>query len=159
MINKIRNFILALLFCLAVFAAPALFFLQPREDFSPREKRYLAPLPELSAQSVVSGEFMQELGTYVADHFPGRELFVGLNAYYDLYSGRQSLKDYFLRDGRLFAVPVTEDRQALDDNLAAINGFCRDLAATGAHIPVDLMLVPSSGAVLLSLTVLISSSR
>ncbi len=148
--KKLRNFIITVLFCLAIFAAPVLFFLQPEKNFSEREKRYLAEKPELSMQSLVSGEFTEKLGSYVADHFPGRELFVGINAYFDLYSGRQESMEYFTAgDGRLFARPMSRDFQTMDANLAFVNSFAQDIARAEAGIPVSLMLVPSSGAVLL----------
>ena len=108
--KKLRNFIIIFLFCLAIFSVPVLFFVQPKEDFSELEKRYLSELPDFTEQSLVSGEFTEKLGTYVADHFPGREFFVGINAYYDLFSGRQGTKDYFpASDGRLFSRPVEAD--------------------------------------------------
>ena len=148
--KKLRNFIITFLFCLAIFSAPVLFFMQPKENYSELEKRYLSEFPALTQSSLISGEYTEKLGTYVADHFPGRELFVGLNAYYDLYPGRQGIKDYFLSaDGRLFARPVDTDIHILDSNLDAINSFAQELATTEADIPVTLMLVPSSGAVLL----------
>lgn len=150
MIKKLHNFILIILFCLAVFAVPACFFLQPKADFSEREKRSLAEAPDLSAESLLNGTYTEKLSAYLADHFPGRELFVGINAYWDLFSGRQETKDYLLTaDGRLFAKPVTRDDKTLNANLEAINAFSRQLAGTGADIPVSLMLVPASGAVLL----------
>lgn len=146
---KRRNILIIILFCLALFAVPTLFFLQPKKSFSEREKRYLADAPELSAQSLADGTFTGKLGSYVADHFPGREFFVGVNAYFDLLSGRQATREYFPKNGRLFARPVEEDREKLDENLEILNEFARDLAATEADIPLTLMLVPSSGAVLL----------
>ena len=145
--RKPLNKCITALFCAAIFAAPVLFLLLPKQRLSEREKRVLAEKPALSAASVADGSFTEELGRYVADHFPGRELFTGINAYYDLFSGRQGVKDYFLSDGRLFARPVEADAQALDKNLERINAFSRDLAES--EIPVTLMLVPSSGAVLL----------
>ena len=147
--KKVRDIVITCLFCLVIFAFPVLFFLQPRTDFSEREKRYLADAPVLSRESLLSGEFTEKLGVYVADHFPGREFFVGVNAYYDLLSGRQATKDYFPEDGRLFARPVDTALQTLDANLAAVNAFSQALSSTEADIPVSLMLVPSSGAVLL----------
>ena len=149
--KKLRNFIIIFLFCLAIFSVPVLFFVQPKEDFSELEKRYLSELPDFTEQSLGSGEFTEKLGTYVADHFPGREFFVGINAYYDLFSGRQGTKDYFpASDGRLFSRPVEADSQIMNQNLESINSFVRELAKTDAGIPVTLMLVPSSGAVLLN---------
>lgn len=147
--KKLRNNIITVLFCLAIFVVPALFLLLPKETFSEREKRFLAEVPTLSVQSLTDGDYTKKLGVYVADHFPGRELFVGVNAYFDLYAGRQGSKDTFLRDGRLFSMPVESDPETLQTNLSFINDFSRDLAQAGTGIPVSLMLVPSSGAVLL----------
>ena len=148
--KKHRNIFISVLFCTAILAVPALFFLQPKKSFSEREKRYLAEAPELTSQSLRSGSFTEQLGSYVADHFPGRELFVGINAYFDLLSGRQETKEYFSAlGGRLFARPVDTDLRILNSNLDSINAFARDLASTEADIPLSLMLVPSSGAVLL----------
>ena len=70
--KKLRDIIICLLFCAAIFAAPALFFLQPRSDFSEREKRYLAEAPTLSGDTLLSGAFTEKLGVYVADHVPYR---------------------------------------------------------------------------------------
>lgn len=147
--KKLRNNIITVLFCLAIFIVPALFLLLPKEAFSEREKRYLAEMPALSVQSLTNGDYTKKLGVFVADHFPGRELFVGINAYYDLYAGRQGSKDTFTRDGRLFSMPVENEPETLQTNLEYINDFARDLAQAGTGIPVSLMLVPSSGAVLL----------
>lgn len=147
--KKLRNNIITVLFCLAIFIVPALFLLLPKEAFSEREKRYLAEMPALSVQSLTDGDYTKKLGVFVADHFPGRELFVGINAYYDLYAGRQGSKDTFTRDGRLFSMPVENEPETLQTNLEYINDFARDLAQAGTGIPVSLMLVPSSGAVLL----------
>ena len=147
--KKLRNNIITVLFCLAIFIVPALFLLLPKEDFSEREKRYLAEMPTLSVQSLTDGDYTKKLSTFVADHFPGREFFVGVNAYYDLYAGRQGSKDYFARDGRLFSMPVEGEQETLQTNLAFVNDFARNLAQAGTGIPVSLMLVPSSGAVLL----------
>ncbi len=148
--KKLHNRIIVLLFCLAVFAVPVLFLLQPKRDFSELEKRYLEPAPELTRENLLSGAYTGQLGRFVADHFPGRELFVGINAYFELLAGRQEAMDYFpALDGRLFAQPAEVDEKTLNANLDSINSFARDLASTGADIPLTLMLVPSSGSVLL----------
>ncbi len=148
--KKFLNVLFMLLFLLMIFSVPVLFFLQPKQKFSETEKRYLASPPAFSLRSVVSGSFMDELSDYISDHFPFRNAFVGVNAYYDLLSGRQSTKDYFLsRDGRLFARPVETDATVLDRNTAIVNRFCDALSACGKDIPVTVMLVPSSGSVLL----------
>ena len=147
--KKTINRVLNALFCLLLFAVPVLFFALPKSEFSDSEKRYLERVPTFSLENLIDGSYTRALGDYVADHFPLRDLFVGLNAYYDLYAGRQYTKDYCLRDGRLYAAPTAFDTAALDRNTERLNSFAAELAAAGRDIPVRLMLVPSAGAVLL----------
>ena len=148
--KKLHNRIIILLFCLAISAVPVLFLLMPKKDFSELEKRYLEPAPELTRESLLSGTFTGQLGRFVADHFPGRELFVGINAYFDLLAGREAAMDYFPGPGgRLYSQPVEVDEKILNANLDSINAFARDLASTEADIPLTLMLVPSAGSVLM----------
>ena len=92
--KKITNILICVLFLAAVFAVPVMFAVLPQKDFSELEKRYLAKKPEADMQSITDGSYMEELGEYIADHFPARNFFAGLNSYYDLWSGRQLTKDY-----------------------------------------------------------------
>lgn len=132
------------LFCLFLGLMPLLFLLQPKEDFSEREKRWLAAVPELSWTSVASGRFGEEAESYAADHLPGRDFLVGLNAAYDLLSGRQITKDVILgRSGRLYETPAPLDKTVIARNMAAITAF-----ADKAGQPVAMLLVPSAGYVL-----------
>ncbi len=129
------------LFCgfLAVMMIGYLLF--PGEDFSQREKRYLAEMPEVSWDSVASGEFGADMETYLADHIPGRDFFVGLNAAYDFVSGRQTTKDVRLLSGnRLVEAPVKQNEAQIQRNLASIAAFADTIGR-----PVDLMIIPSAG--------------
>ena len=62
--------------------------LLPKTEYSENEKRVLAQFPEFSFSSVFSGQFGQELETYIADHFPMRDLFVGVQAYTEQILGQ-----------------------------------------------------------------------
>lgn len=79
----------------------ALGYLLPQADFSEMEKRYLAEAPTLSWKNIFSGEWSSQAEEYLTDHVPGRNLFVGINAYMELLAGRQRLKDVWLVDGKL----------------------------------------------------------
>ncbi len=132
------------LFCLFLALMPLLFLLLPKEDFSAREKRYLAAAPELDAASLLSGRFAEEAESYAADHLPGRDFLVGLNAVGELVSGRQAANEVRLgRNGRLLEAPVPFDKETIAKNMAVIRAF-----AEKAGQPVDLMLVPSAGGLL-----------
>lgn len=113
----------------------------PKQTFSETEKRYLEERPELSWQNLSSGQLSADVETYMADHIPGRNFFVGLNASYDLWTGRQITKEVRLLQGeRLVEAPVEWNAAAAEKNMKAINSFAQSLGRR-----VDLMLIPSAG--------------
>lgn len=137
---KKSDLLTVLLFCGFLAVMTLCFLLLPKSHFSENEKRYLAEAPALTWDVVSSGEWGEETETYLADHLPGRDFFVGLNAYFDLFTGRQVSKDIRLRNGKLMEAPVEPDDAAIQKNMTAINAFAETLGRR-----VDLMIVPSAG--------------
>lgn len=134
-----HNVAASILFCgfLTIMAAG---YLLPKSDFSEMEKRYLAEAPDFCWKTVFSGQWGREVEDYLTDHVPGRNLFVGINAYIELLSGRQGLKDVWLVDGKLMEAPVALDEKVISRNMNAINSFADTLDQN-----VHLMVVPSAG--------------
>lgn len=113
----------------------------PKQEFSQLEKRNLKDAPTLSWESLSSGELGEDIETYMADHIPARNFFVGLNAYFERYTGRQRGKDIFAaKDGRLVEAPIRWDGAKIEKNMAVINGFGDSVGKK-----VDFLLVPSAG--------------
>ena len=128
-------------FCGFLGIMSVLFFLLPKEKFSPLEKRYLSDAPVLNWENLSSGKFGSDVESYMADYIPGRNVFVGLNAYVDLLTGRQVSKDVYAAEGnRLVQAPVVWDEEQARQNMQAINNFADKLGRR-----VDLMLAPSAG--------------
>lgn len=139
--NRKSDILTCVLFCGFLFVMLALYLALPRQDFSEKEKRYLAESPKLTWKSLTSGEFGEDVESWLADHIPGRDFLVGFNAYVDKLTGRQVTKDvYVTADGRLVEAPVQWDEAAAKKNMTAINGFAEKI-----KMPVDLMIVPSAG--------------
>lgn len=115
-------------------------YLLPGSAFSEMEKRYLAEAPVVSWETVFSGEWSRQAESYLTDHVPGRNLFVGINAYMELLAGRQKLKDVWLVDGKLLEAPVATDEKGIAKNMRAINAFAETLGQN-----VHIMVVPSAG--------------
>ena len=139
--NRKSDILTCVLFCGFLFAMLALYLALPRQEFSEKEKRYLAEPPKLTWKNLSSGKFGEDVESWLADHIPGRDFLVGLNAYADKLAGRQVTKDiYVTEDGFLVEAPGTWDPRQVDKNMAAINGF-----AEKAGKQVDLMIVPSAG--------------
>ncbi len=134
------NIAAVILFCGFLAAMAAGYLLLPKAEFSETEKRYLAKPPKLSWDSVFSGDFGDDAEDYLTDHVPGRNFFVGVNAYLELLAGRQGLKDVWVEAGKLLEAPVALDKAAVDRNLKAIEAFAEKVGQ-----PVDVMIVPSAG--------------
>lgn len=142
--RKKRTFYIpAIVFIVFIFATAILFLALPKEEYSSSEKRYLEKFPEVSLQSIADGSFTEGFENYLADHFSGRNFWVGLNAYYNLYTGRNGADDvYKCKDDYLINVPVSGDNR-LRTNAETIRAF-----AEKADCPVTMMMVPSTGYIM-----------
>lgn len=139
--TKKTDVLTVILFCGFLFTMLALYLVLPQEHFSEKEKRYLAEVPEVS--DILSGGFGQQAETYLADHAPGRDFFVGLWANLERLTGKQVTKDVYLAENdRLVEKPQKWDEQAARKNMDAINRFAEENG-----VAVDLMIVPSAGFV------------
>ena len=108
-----------------------LYIFLPKSDFSTLEKRELSQFPELDQN------FGAKMETYLSDHLPGRSFFLGVDAYWNLVTGRR-VEIYAARGGRLVEAPAEMGRGL--KNIDYVNQFQEK---TG--LPVDLLLVPSAG--------------
>lgn len=139
--KKLYHFLPALVF-LAFLAAMALLLLfSPVREYSENEKRYLAGRPEVSAENILSGEAQKELEKFTADQIPGRDFFVGVNAYWNLATGRNAAQDiYYCDEGYLINAPKQVDEKIFTDNLTRFDQFAEKLG-----VPADLVMVPTTG--------------
>ena len=132
-----------LLFIGIIVVMQAAFWLLPRRSFSENEKRVLSEAPQIDAAGIADGSVFRSIESYLSDHFPGRELWVGANAYLENAEGRGATEDIVRgTDDWLFTAPVSDDRETLWDNMQAITTF-----AEKQSVPVSMMAVPSAGAV------------
>ena len=124
---------------LAVMALGLLFL--PTKEYSENEKRYLAKPPELSVSEIMEGKTQKELEDYTADQLPGRDLFVGINAYWSLATGRNAAQDIYLcREDYLINAPKQAKPEVYQSNLTRFDEFAQ---STG--LPADMVIIPSTG--------------
>ena len=140
MVRKGTQIALIVLFCAWIAVFGVLYLTLPRTDFSAQEKRVLANFPEVSLSTVFSGKFESGLETWMSDHIPGRDALVGINAYYELASGRNGLGGTILAGGRLYDAPDALDEVAVSRKCEILNRFYEN---TG--LPMDVMIVPAAG--------------
>ncbi len=110
-------------FCAFLGIMSILFFVLPKQEMSETEKRVLEKAPEFSWENLTSGKLGSDIESYMADHVPGRDFFVGLHNYTELLSGRQVTKDIYLAEGdRLVGIisHVGELKQRIDKQIIVL---------------------------------------
>ena len=138
--TNVAKFLPTFLFLIFIFAMGVWFIFSPKSDYSSAEKRYLQKFPEVSFESISSGEFGSEFESYFADHFPKRDLWVGMNAYYNLSIGNNGANGvYNCGDDYLVNKPVSTENN-ISRNVDAIIDFKNTI-----DTPVTVMFAPSTG--------------
>ena len=92
---------ICLILILALWASLAAFaWVKSPAASSDAERRPLEQFPEISGDSLLSGEFMSDFADYAVDQFPLRDGFRTLNAYLTYYLlGKQDNNGIYLSDG------------------------------------------------------------
>ena len=115
---------------------------KPADDLSLSERRSLAQLPELSADTVLSGKFMSGYEDYATDQFPLREQFRTLKALTGLYVfGQKDNNGVYLAGGSAAKLeyPLREDSIA---HAADRFRYLYDTLMAGTDTKVYLSVIP-----------------
>lgn len=109
-----------------LFASLLLTLFIPDKTFSPEENRVLQQKPVLTLDTIVSGEWMDDMETYLADQFPGRTFFVRTKASLDYLMGKRLLNGAYVgKDGRYFETTSKVDETQLQKNISYLQRFAQ----------------------------------
>ncbi|MBO4696205.1 MAG: hypothetical protein J5643_02855 [Lachnospiraceae bacterium] len=123
-----------------------LFIILPLSNYSEWERRYLAEKPEVSIEKLKNGTLAEETETYLADHFPFRDMFVTVYSFYETATGHKEIGGVYLGKDNFLFTKLTDDeidpkdRKASADALVHFGQFLSE-----EEIPYRVMIVPSSG--------------
>lgn len=141
MSEKSKNRILPCVFLLFIFSFVIMLAAMPKTRFSETEKRMLAEFPEITVESVKNGEFTNGLEKYLSDHFPCRDAFIGIDAYFGLALGQTGENGvYAAKDGYLFTAPSKFDENKMLKNAGYIEKFIDK-----TKIPSSVIIIPQAG--------------
>lgn len=144
MSEKAKNRILPCVFLLFIFSFVIMLLVLPKKDFSETEKRSLSEFPKLTLESVKKGEFTDGFEKYLSDHFPFRDAFIGIDAYFGLALGQNGENGiYAAEDGYLITEPATFDEEKMLKNAGYIEKFIEK-----TDIPSSVIIIPQAGYVL-----------
>ena len=80
------------------------FFLTPDRAFSENENRYLQLTPKLSWDTVMSGDFMEDMEEYTSDQIVFRDLWTATRSLLQRAEGKKDISGTYLgAEGRYFA--------------------------------------------------------
>ena len=139
--KKTEAFIITCLFALFLILPLVMTVFSDKEDFSEWENRNLAKFPEISSDSVLSGEFGTGFERYLADHFVWREGFVKLKRGVNSALGIREENGIIISESALFSIPDFTLSENVLSSVEAINLF-----ASKTDADVSLLLVPSSAS-------------
>ena len=94
--------------------------------FSENENRNLAQKPALTWDAVKDGSYLQDVSDYLADQFPGRDLWLTVNlGMHKLLGAKESGGVYLGEDGYLLQIPGTPNETQVNRNLKAMESFAK----------------------------------
>lgn len=138
-----KKYVLPVLFCLLLAAGTVLGLALPDHYWSDHERRTLKQFPALTAKRLFSGKFAEELETWLADQFPGRDGWVTAKTLAERLSGKPESGGVSLAaDGYLIGLHPSLDEEQLAANLAALKALSDKLSETGVTLTV--MPVPTA---------------
>ena len=140
-----------IVFILCIYRLCALFYFNPKREYSELEKRKLQTLPKLKASTFLSEKFQNEYENYLSDHFPKRELFVKLKSRTDILLGKRDINDAYVGKDDYIIEKFSDDdfkEELVDDNAwYMVNLLCtmQDKYGEG-H--VNCILIPAKDKVM-----------
>ena len=141
MMKRKLDYLCPVVFCLFLLLISTWLVFGKETEYSEREKRYLTTKPEFSVAGVLDGTVQMQLKEWVGDQLPLRDVFVGIDAYSMLLSGRNGLQDiYYAKDGYLINAPNSQDMGRIQKTLTKFDSF-----AEKAGVPSSLILIPTGG--------------
>ena len=137
--RRLQAEMLSIVLLAVVVVFVALGLLTPDKDFSESENRSLAKFPKISES------FFSDLGSYVADQFPGRDMWMSVNLAVNKALGQKEVSGVYLcEDDYLMQIPAEPNQEQHDRNLASINAF----AAAYPELNMVMCVAPNAVTVL-----------
>ncbi len=118
---KLFKKITVALFCLIIASLMLAHIILPDKDISESERRHLASLPKLSANSLLDGVYMQNIEKYLSDQFPIREGFRGVTSVSELAFGRLDVNGIYSHKGYLASLDYEYEYSAVEKTADKLN--------------------------------------
>lgn len=148
--KKVRIIITIVFIGFFVLISGASLIIKDRE-FSPNENRYLAEVPELSLDNILSGKFQDGLEDYLRDQVCFRDGWITVKTGIQKACGDTDIGGAYVgKDGYDFEkiTPEDVDEKQVDRNIKAVEDYFMTASETIDKQKLSFLLVPTSGLVM-----------
>lgn len=121
---------------------PIVTALLPKKERSETENKPLQKMPSISAKTVFNRSYMNDLETYVSDHFAGRLGWIKSKTILETSLGKRERNGIYILKNRLVEQISEPDYESIDKSIAAVNKFAGE-----NDVPVFFMIVPTSAEI------------
>lgn len=136
------------IFSLLIVSLGALTLILPKKEYSEEENRYLQSAPVFSAEAVFSGKYMKELGSFVSDHVPFRDLLLLEKCESERFLGRaENNHVLFGKNGYLIKRLEWREDKTFRESISGAVNLVRTLEEHG--VPSTLVCAPRAIDVLI----------
>lgn len=139
---NISSLINCAVFFAILIAFPVVTALLPKKERSEMENKPLQEMPSISAKAVFSRKYMNDLETYVSDHFVGRTSWIKSKTVLETSLGKRERNGIYILNDRLVEHIAEPDYELIDASVDAVNKF-----ASKNDVPVFFMIVPTSAEI------------
>ncbi len=144
--NRTVSVNIVLLFLVLVVGFTAATILKPQDERSETENRSLAQRPDLTWESLLSGQFAADYEEYLSDQFIGRDGWITLRTDFERAAGKKDISGvYFAKDGYLIESHTGSftARQA-DANKNLLASWAEDMAEKYGPDHFTVMIIPNA---------------
>lgn len=139
---KIKDIISVVIFALLVGAISLSCFLKKDDEYSESERRPLAQMTEINAQTIFSGEFMKNFEEYSADQFPKRDFFRGIKAVFvNNVLNQMDNNGLYFKNGHISKIEYPENEKMMSHSAEIFNKIYNKYI-DGKDMKVYLSIVP-----------------
>ena len=146
---KKQNIIIIIVFGALIFGLGLLGWLTPDQAFSENENRYLQELPKLSEDTMVNGDFGDEVEDYLSDQFWQRDSWTAARSKMKMLLRNKDIGGVYLCEDGYYIEKVTQtdvDEARLQKNLQTVKDFftrCEEKGLAAENL--TFMPVPTPG--------------
>ena len=120
--NKIKSIVSVIVFAVFLTTVSVVCLAKPADEFSDAERRELAQMPELTAETVATGEFSRGFEAYSTDQFPERDLLRSMKAFFSRYAfGKDENNGIFFEEGHLSKIDSVENEEMMNHAANRLN--------------------------------------